>query len=333
MRHFRGLQAGVALALIMSALPSFAQTAAYKYFRVGNAADAQATPRAGFALMGGGEDLDEAFRFLCERSDGGDLIVLRSHGDDDYNPYIAKLCKLNSVATLIIPSRAAAADPAVAEKISRASAIFIAGGDQGEYMRFWKGTPVNDALNDAIQRGVPMGGTSAGLAVLGEFIYTSLGDKPDDPNLDGKTAMADPFGARVALDHGFLDIPILKGILTDTHFATRNRMGRLLTFLARLNTAGNNVRGIGVEQRAAVLLEPDGNAKVVGYGDAYFIDASGASGTVTAGKPLSYGAYAVQKVSPGHAFNVKTWTGDATHYTLSVEAGAIHSTQAEDAVY
>lgn len=333
MRHFRGLQAALALALLVSALPFFAQTSAYKYIRVGNAADAQATPRAGFALMGGGEDLDDAFRFLCERSGGGDLIVLRSHGGDDYNPYIATLCKLNSVATLIIPSRAAAADPAVAEKIRHASAIFIAGGDQGEYIRFWKGTPVNDALNDAIQRGVPMGGTSAGLAVLGEFIYTSLGDKPDDPNLDGKTAMADPFGARVALDQGFLHIPILKGIITDTHFATRNRMGRLLTFLARLNTSGNKVRGIGVEQRAAVLLEPDGHARVVGYGAAYFIDASGASGTVAESKALSYGPYAVQKVSAGHTFNLKTWTGDATHYTLSVEAGAIHSTQAEDAVY
>lgn len=333
MRSLRLACSVAAFALIFSALPFFAQSPAYKYIRVGNAADAHATPRAGFALMGGGEDLDEAFRFLCDRSGGGDFIVLRSHGDDDYNPYIEKLCKLNSVATIIIPSRAAAADPVVAEKIRHASAIFIAGGDQGEYINFWMGTPVQAALNDAIHRGIPMGGTSAGLAVLGEYIYTSLGDKPNDPNLDGKTAMADPFGTRVALTHGFLDIPTLKGVITDTHFATRNRMGRLLTFLARLNKPGAAVRGIGVEQRAAVLLEPDGRATVVGHGAAYFIDARGASGTVAKGTPLSFGPYAVQKVGPGHAFNVKTWTGDATHYTLSVEGGAIHSTEAGNAVY
>ncbi len=327
MRSFRGLQAGAALALLVSALPFFAQSSAYMYFRVGNAADAPATPRAGFALMGGGEDLDEAFKFLCDRSGGGDLIVLRSHGDDAYDPYIAKLCRLNSVATIVIPSRAAAEDPAVAQKIDHASAIFIAGGDQGEYIRFWKGTPVNDALNEAIRRGVPIGGTSAGLAVLGEFIYTSLGDKPDAPNLDGKTAMADPFGPRIALDHGFLEIPILKGVITDTHFAKRDRMGRLLTFVARLNSEDSKVRGIGIEERAAVLLEPDGNAKVVGHGAAYFADASGASGTVAKGAPLTFGPFAVQKVISGQAFNVRTWTGNATRYTLTVEAGAVHSTQ------
>ncbi len=62
--------------------------------------------------MGGGTDLDEAFQFLCDRAGGGDFLVLRATGDDDYNPYIQKLCpKLNSVATVILPNRAAAEDP------------------------------------------------------------------------------------------------------------------------------------------------------------------------------------------------------------------------------
>ena len=124
-------------------------------------------------------------------------------------------------------------------------------------------TPMQTALNEAIRRGVPIGGTSAGLAVLGEYVYTAQGDKPDDPNLDGKTAMADPYGARINLTRGFLDIPILKGIVADTHFARRDRMGRLLVFLARLNQPDGKtlpgdsipVKGIGIEERAAVLLE------------------------------------------------------------------------------
>ena len=48
------------------------------------------------------------------------------------------------------------------------------------------------ALNGAIRRGVPIGGTSAGLAVLGEYVYSAQGDKPDDNELDSKTALADP---------------------------------------------------------------------------------------------------------------------------------------------
>ena len=125
----------------------------------------------------------------------------------------------------IIPNRDAAVDPFVSDAIKHASAIFIAGGDQANYINFWMNTPVQTALNDAIRRGVPIGGTSAGLAVMGEYIYTAQGDKPDDPNLDGKTALADPYSARIRLAQNFLSIPILKNIVTDTHFATARSHG------------------------------------------------------------------------------------------------------------
>lgn len=322
--------------LAASAQPS----PAYRYFRVGNPSNAASTSRPGFALMGGGTDLDEAFRFLCDHAGSGDLLVLRATGGDDYNPYIQKLCHLNSVATILIPNRDAAADPFVEQTIRHASALFISGGDQANYINFWQGTPVQAALNDAIRRGVPIGGTSAGLAVLGEYSYTAQGDKPDDPNLDGKTALTDPFGSRITLNRSFLEIPILRGVITDTHFAKRNRMGRLLVFLARLNEPDGKpllpalgVRGIGVEQGAAVLLEPDGKARVVGRGSAYFVDPGGAAGALAIGKPLTFGPYEMQKVVPGHAFDLKTWTGNSTRYTLSVEAGVIHSTQPGGEVY
>lgn len=332
---------GSALLLTTSGLSSLAQTAAYSYERVGEAADVTARSRPGFALMGGGTDLDEAFQFLCDRAGGGDFLVLRATGDDAYNAYLRGLCHLNSVATLIIPSREAAADPFVSAVIGRASAVFIAGGDQANYVNFWMNTPVQSALNDAIHRGVPIGGTSAGLAVLGEYVYTAQGDKPDDPNLDGKTAMADPYGPRINLTRGFLDIPILKGIIADTHFARRDRMGRLLVFLARLNEpdgkpvppAGPEVHGIGVDERAAVLLEPDGKAHVVGDSDAYFIDADSAKGAPQKAKPLSFGPFTVQKVAPGSDFYIKSWAGDAISYRVSIETGKLHSSQTANEIY
>ena len=57
----------------------------------------------------------------------------------------------------MIPDRAAASDPFVAAAIRKASAVFIAGGDQANYINFWMGTPVQQALNDAIARNIPMG--------------------------------------------------------------------------------------------------------------------------------------------------------------------------------
>jgi cyanophycinase len=330
----------IALALSF-ALPAFCQPSAYKYIRVGSPTDASATSRPGFALMGGGSDLDEAFRFLCDRSGAGDFLILRSHGGDDYNPYVQKLCHLNSVATLIVPSRAAAEDPFVAHAIAHASALFIAGGDQGEYVTFWKNTPVQAEMNKAIARGVPIGGTSAGLAVLGQFIYTSSGDKPDDPNLDAKTAIAAPFGPRITLDRDFLDIPLLKNLITDTHFAKRNRMGRLLVFLARIQQEQSpSIRAIAVDERASVLVEPSGDARVIGPGrGAWFLDASAAHGNLAptntgdAPQPLTFGPFAVQHVAPNHSFNLKTWSGDSTHYELSIQSGEVTSTQPNHSLY
>jgi cyanophycinase len=339
MRRLRWL--GLGFFLAASGLAALSQTAAYRYIRAGEPANIKAQSRPGFALMGGGTDLDEAFQFLCNRSGGGDFLVLRATGDDEYNFYLRGICHLHSVATLIIPNRNAAADPFVSNAIKNASAIFIAGGDQANYINFWMNTPVQTALNDAIRRGVPIGGTSAGLAVMGEHAYTAQGDKPDDPNLDGKTALADPYSARITLARGFLNIPVLKDVITDTHFARRDRMGRLLVFLARLNepegkpapTNASKVRGIGVEERAAVLLEPEGKGHVVGYGAAYFIDADRASGVMQMHKPLNYGPFTVQKVAPGGDFYIKSWAGDGISYKLSIEAGKLRSTQTANEIY
>ena len=42
-----------------------------------------------------------------------------------------------------------------------AEALFIAGGDQSNYVNNWKGTPIEDAIHELVQRGVPIAGTSA----------------------------------------------------------------------------------------------------------------------------------------------------------------------------
>ncbi len=106
------------LMLLLGVCTGVADAASYKYKRVGNREDLQTRADAGIAMMGGGSDLDEAFRWLCDKANGGDFLILRAHGGNDYNPYVKKLCKVNSVATLVIPSREAAQEPRVAEIIA-----------------------------------------------------------------------------------------------------------------------------------------------------------------------------------------------------------------------
>src|SRR5580698_901266 len=241
-------------------IPAAAQSKSFQYFRLGNKEDAQTRPSGGTAMMGGGTDLDEAFRWLCQKGNGGDFLILRATGDDDYNSYVNGLCKANSVATLILPNREAAQDPTVAEIILRAEVIFIAGGDQANYLRDWKDTPVQNAINANIAAGKPIGGTSAGLAVLGEFVYGALGDKPDGPDLASTDVLPNPYYERVTLVRGFLKVPHLENLLTDSHFAKRDRMGRTLGFLARIMQDGwsKSPREVAIDEKSAVLVEADG---------------------------------------------------------------------------
>ena len=307
----------------------------YRYFRVGSVADVSTRTKPGFALVGGGKDLDQAFLWMCERSGRGDFLVIRATGTDAYNPYIQSLCHENSVATLVIPNKQAAMDPFVAQTIRKAEAIFISGGDQANYINFWTGTPVQTALNEAIQRGVPVGGTSAGLAVQGEYIYSAQHDLPDGPDLTSRAALMNPFNRQVIIAHKFLRNPILADTITDTHFVKRDRLGRLLVFMARILGSGSvtTIRGIGIDEQTAVLLEPSGRAAVVGHGSVYFMESSTKPEQLNPGKPLTFTGVSVQKVTPGGHFDVRSWTGSSVRYQLDVNTGLGHSTQVGNLLY
>jgi len=314
-----------------------AQPQSYKYFRLGNKEDVQTRPVAGIAMMGGGTDLDEAFRWLCERGKGGDFLILRARGGDDYNSYVNGLCKANSVATLIVPDRTAAEDPVVAEIIRKAEVVFIAGGDQANYIRGWKGTPVESAINDDLAVGKPIGGTSAGLAVLGEFVYGAMGDKADDKDLASEDVLANPYLDRVTLVREFLKVPHLERLITDSHFAKRDRMGRTLGFLARIMKYGWSAspREVAIDEKSAVLVEADGKAMVVGTGKgAYFLRPTMGPEVCEKGVVLTFRGVGVYRVPAGGHFDFLSWMGvGGMAYTLSVERGKIESTQDGRGIY
>jgi len=305
----------------------------YSYFRVGNANDITTSTTAGFVLMGGGTDVDAAFQWMCQRSGGGDFLVIRATGTDAYNPYIQQLCPAeNSVATLIIPNRTAASDPFVISTMQNAEALWIAGGDQSNYINFWKGTPVEDTLNALIARGVPVGGTSAGMNVLTQFIYSALASQ----GVTSSEALADPFDRRITLDRDFANIPVLQGLIGDPHFVTRDRMGRDLAFLCRINLNGWSAtpRDIDVDERTALLIDAKGNGAVVGTSTVYFLQAPGAPQVCQAGTPLTYQNISVYRIDASGSFNIPNWrgTGGVT-YSVSANIGVLSSTQPGGAIY
>ncbi len=313
------------------ALSAPAVTTSYEYAVTGSTTDVVRPTSAGYLLMGGGTDVDEAMRWLIARSGSGDILVLRATGTSVYNPYIAGLGTVNSAATLILKTREASADPFVLDKIQHAEAIFLAGGDQSDYVRMWKDTPLEDAIRAATARGVPVGGTSAGLAVLGQFVYAAL-----NASAVSATVLANPYDSSVTLDRGFLDLPGLEGLITDSHFVTRDRLGRLVTFLARLLQDGwtTDARGIGIDERTAVLVDAAGRATIAGSGAAYFLRAGGRPASCEPATPLRLDGAAVFRAAAPATFDVRSWTGSGgTGYRVSAAAGSLASTQPGGSVY
>src|SRR5580700_6435909 len=117
-------------------------------------------------------------------------------------------------------------------------------------------------------------------------------------------ALADPYANKVTISRDFLRVPLLTSIITDTHFAKRDRMGRLLVFLARILQDGwaAQVRAIAIEQDAAVLLEPDGQANVIGSGAAYFLEAKNSPAVCQRKVPLSFSGIRVHRSPSGTFF-------------------------------
>jgi hypothetical protein len=100
----------------------------YTVYEVGNPADVVRPTRGLWVLQGGGDDVDQNYIRMGEFGGGGDFVVLRASGKDNYNDYIYSLCRFDSVTTLVFDGGAAMTDPYVIETIRNAEAIFIAGG-------------------------------------------------------------------------------------------------------------------------------------------------------------------------------------------------------------
>jgi cyanophycinase-like exopeptidase len=333
-------QAAIGLACVLLHLSCAASAAepqakhSYRYYLTGNAADVQRPSKGLLVLQGGGDDVDYNYEHMGKAGGGGDFVVLRASGDDDYNEYIYKLCHCDSVETLVVDTREAASDPFVVDKVRNAEALFIAGGDQGNYIRFWKGTPLQDAINFVVAKPAPIGGTSAGMAVAGEFVYSATG--PD--SLTTPDGLANPFDVNLTLEKDFLVLPRLKGVITDQHLHERDRIGRTVTLLARLMNDGwsEHPRAIAADRETSIHIDPaTGIAEVFATAKhstpyAYFMSATEKPQRCEKNAPLTLRNVAVYRITPGGHFDLGAWKGQGgIAYTLSAEAGTLESSRGE----
>lgn len=237
----------------------------YTSYFTGNANDTITSPQGGVCMMGGATEDDEAMKWFLTRANGGDILVLRASGSNGYNDYLYSSLgiRVNSVETIVMKNAAASNEPYVHQRIMQAEAIWFAGGDQWDYVSYWRNTAIDSLINYQIhERNIVIGGTSAGMAILGGYYFTAK-----HGTVTSAEALLNPYNTKVTVDSAaFIQNAFLSDVITDTHYDNPNRKGRHAAFLARILTDyGAAAKGIACEEYTAVCIDETGLAHVYGH--------------------------------------------------------------------
>ena len=173
------------------------------------------------------------------------------------------------VISLRPESRAQARDPDLVESLRTVSAIFMTGGNQLKLSSLITGTAFGDAIQEAYQRGVVVGGTSAGASILAEHMI-AFGAGGSTP----KQRMSQ-------LSAG---LGLLRGVVIDQHFEQRNRYGRLLSLVAQ----SPSLLGLGIDEDTAAVIHDGDRLEVIGRGAVTVVD----------GQHLVSNAFAAKRTAP-----------------------------------
>ncbi|MBD2169362.1 Type 1 glutamine amidotransferase-like domain-containing protein [Calothrix membranacea FACHB-236] len=281
-------------------------------------------------LGGGGPDVEEAIQWMIHQVRGGtncatkvNVVVLRTYGNHDYNRPIQGMKGVKSVETLIISNRHDANKAEIIDKIRRADVIFIAGGDQCQYIRNWKNTKLQAAIHSVYARGGGIGGTSAGAMIQSEFVYDACASSEE--GIETRDALEDPY-KDITFSYHFFNWRYLAGAIVDTHFDRRKRMGRIMAFIARQIQDGRTQRalGIAISEETSVVIDKYGIAKVMGRGAAYFVMGDHPPEICKPRTPLTFHDYKIWRVPRGDTFDLKNLPTKG-YYLRSVKRGRFSS--------
>ena len=158
-----------------------------------------------------------------------------------------------AVDLLDVRTRADANNPHIVTRLHAATGIMFTGGNQLKLTQNLGGTDLLGAIKDRHAAGVTIGGTSAGASALSNpMIYEGAAQ---DALHKGKVKLTQGLG-------------LCEGIIVDTHFVKRGRIGRLLQTVT-MNPA---LLGLGLGEDTGVVFEPDGVLECIGSGHVVVVD-------------------------------------------------------------
>ena len=195
---------------------------------------------------------------------------------------------VKSVQAVDVSSRADAIAEENIKAVRESSGLFFTGGDQLHITSLIGGTELQKAIHEIYEKGIIIGGTSAGAAMMSNSMILQ-GDGEEAPKL----------GA-VEMGPG---MDLIVGCMIDTHFSQRGRHGRLLTAVAHYPQD----MGIGLDENTAMIVDK-GEMRVMGTGAVTIIDAGGMTYAntpyVEKGQNLALADVRVHVVCEGEKFNL-----------------------------
>ncbi|CAA9263524.1 MAG: Cyanophycinase [uncultured Chloroflexi bacterium] len=219
-------------------------------------------------LIGGGEKKEgraPILREVCRRAHGakGKLVLVTAATQvplaymDTYLPLFHDL-GVRNVEVLDVRRRADGYDEKNLAKLCGATVVFFTGGQQLRIASQLGGTPVFQALHELHANGATIAGTSAGAAMMPDTMLVS-GSSDESPDV-----------SRISMAPG---IGLLAGVVVDSHFSQRGRIGRLMAAVAQ----NPNNMGLGIDEDTAIVVEPDRVFRVIGSGGVHVVDGAGIS--------------------------------------------------------
>ncbi len=250
--------------------------------------------------VGGAEDKSHnaaILRRFVEVSGGEDAVIAviptASMLPDTGDRYAALFKKLGAAEAYALPysERSDAEREDLLEQLERATGVFLTGGNQLRISTILGGTPVAKQLRRLNARGVTVGGTSAGAAILSEHMI-AYGE-------NGST----PIAGAATLTPG---LGLTNRVVIDQHFRQRDRLGRLLSALCYNPFAV----GIGLDENTAAFIDPQDEIHVLGSGGVTLLDPGAISHTSVAtarpGDPICVTGVRLHILTAGGRFNLHT---------------------------
>jgi cyanophycinase len=254
-------------------------------------------------LVGGGSEnyndwSDVPYRWLVTHAPNRKIAVLHyadtTNWFSGYFPWLSPC----SVSNLAITSTTQANDSATYRFILQHDGIFLRGGDQAQYVRFWKGTLTQRAIKEIFQRGGVVGGSSAGEAVLSDVAYTG-------GSSDLGAILRNPTNSITLVDDFLSLVP---NILAESHTSERGRMGRLPVFLARYkSSSGREITGAGVDANTALAVDSAGIGEAMGGSAVALVRWTSTSRyLIESGASFSMSNMKFDQLIPGFKMNLRT---------------------------